>query len=246
MMDKEQKVALITGASRGIGYATAVEFAKQGYALALTHRHAVDEEVQSSLASYGVPVLWIAGDVSKWEDTESIVQQTLDTYGVIDVLVSNAGITKDGLAMRMAVEDFQKVVETNLYGAFYAMKLVSRHMAKRRTGRIISIASVVGLSGNAGQTNYAASKAGLIGLTKSLAVELAERGVTVNAVAPGFITSRMTASLPEQIQEAYLQQIPMKRYGKAEEVAKVIGFLASEDASYVTGLVISVDGGMHR
>jgi len=240
------KVALITGAGRGIGKQVAIKFAKDGYNIAVNYiiKNQESDETIEEIKALGVEVLGVEGDISKFENSERIVEETIQKFGQIDVLVNNAGITKDTLLMRMKPEDFTKVIDVNLVGTFNMTKNVIPYMMKKRSGRIISVASVVGVSGNAGQCNYAASKAGIIGFTKSLAKELASRNILVNAVAPGFIETNMTDVLQDNVKENIMKQIPLNRMGSAEDVANVIHFLASEASSYVTGQVIHVDGGM--
>lgn len=240
------KVALITGSSRGIGKQIAIKLAKNGYNIVVNYVNK-NEEVEKTieeLKQFGVEVLEAQGDISNYEQSEKIVNSTIEKFGQIDVLVNNAGITKDMLIMRMKKEDFTKVIDVNLVGTFNITKNVIPHMMKKRTGRIINISSVVGISGNAGQCNYAASKAGIIGFTKSLAKELASRNILVNAVAPGFIETNMTDVLQENVKEEIKKQIPLKRIGKAEDVANAVYFLTSEESSYITGQVLQVDGGM--
>jgi 3-oxoacyl-[acyl-carrier protein] reductase len=240
------KVALITGASRGIGKQIAITLAKNGFDISLNCRKENDEviKIKEEIESYNVSCLIVEGDVSNFEDSERITKETIEKFGKIDVLVNNAGITKDMLLLRMKEEDFKKVIDVNLCGTFNMSKNVSSYMMKARCGRIINLASVVGISGNAGQANYAASKAGIIGFTKSLAKELASRNILVNAVAPGFIRTDMTDVLKDETKEKILDQIPLRREGTAEDVANVVKFLASSDSSYVTGQVINIDGGM--
>ncbi len=240
------KVILITGATRGIGKQIAIKFAKEGYDIALNYRNDNDDlsNLKNEIESNNVKCLAVQGDVSKFEDCQRFVKEVIDVYGKIDVLVNNAGITKDTLIMRMKKEDFTNVIDVNLTGTFNVTKNVITYMMKARTGRIINIASVVGVTGNAGQTNYAASKAGIIGFTKSLAKEVASRNILVNAVAPGFIQTDMTAVLKDEIKEDIANKIPLKRLGNSEDVANVVKFLASEESSYITGQVINVDGGM--
>ena len=240
------KVALITGAARGIGKQIAITLAKEGYNIALNYRTKTDSiiELKDKIESYGVKCLLIQGDVSVYEDTERMTKETIEEFGKIDVLVNNAGITKDTLLLRMKEEDFESVINVNLIGTYNMTKNVSSYMMKARNGRIINVSSVVGVSGNAGQSNYSASKAGIIGFTKSLAKELASRNILVNAVAPGFIETDMTKALKDDVKEKIFEQIPLKREGKAEEVANVVKFLASSDSSYITGQVINIDGGM--
>ena len=240
------KVALITGATRGIGRQIALTLAKEGYDIAINYRKENEdlENTKKELAEIGVEVLAVQGDVSNYEDCERFVKQVIEKFGHIDVLVNNAGITRDSLLIRMKEEDFKQVVDTNLGGTFNVTKNVISYMMKAHSGRIINISSVVGVAGNAGQTNYSASKAGIIGFTKSLAKEVASRNILVNAIAPGFIETDMTGVLKEEIRNEIAKNIPIKRMGSAEEVAKVVKFLASEDSSYITGQVINVDGGM--
>lgn len=240
------KVILVTGATRGIGKQIAITFAKEGYDVAINYRNANEEleNTKKEIESNGVKCLAVQGDISSYEDCERFVKEIIEEYGKIDVLVNNAGITKDTLLMRMKKEDFESVIDINLVGTFNVTKNVIPHMTKARRGRIINISSVVGVSGNAGQTNYAASKAGIIGFTKSLAKEIASRNILVNAVAPGFIETNMTDVLKDEIKESLVKQIPLNRMGTAEDVANVVKFLASEDSSYITGQVINIDGGM--
>ncbi len=240
------KVALITGASRGIGKQIAITLAKEGYNISLNCRKQNDDilKIKEEIESFNVKCLIVKGDVSIYQDAERITKETIEEFEKIDVLVNNAGITKDMLLIRMKEEDFKSVIDVNLCGTFNMSKNVSSYMMKARYGRIINIASVVGISGNAGQSNYAASKAGIIGFTKSLAKELASRNILVNAVAPGFIQTDMTNILKDETKEKILEQIPLRREGKAEDVANVVKFLASSDSSYITGQVINVDGGM--
>lgn len=240
------KVAFITGGTRGIGREIAISFAESGYNVAINYRKENKdlENTRKEIEKNNVKCLAVQGDVSSFEDCEICVKQIVDEFGKIDVLVNNAGITKDTLLMRMKEEDFNSVIDVNLGGTFNVTKNVIPHMMKARNGRIINISSVVGVSGNAGQTNYAASKAGIIGFTKSLAKEVASRNILVNAVAPGFIETAMTGVLKEDIKEEIAKTIPMKRMGSARDVANVVKFLASEESSYITGQVINVDGGM--
>lgn len=240
------KCALITGATRGIGKQIAITLAKQGYNIALNYRKENEEleNTKKEIEEIGVQVLAVKGDVSKFEDCENFVKQVIERFGQIDVLVNNAGITKDMLLMRMKKEDFEQVIDTNLVGTFNVTKNVVPYMMKARSGRIINISSVVGISGNAGQTNYSASKAGIIGFTKSLAKEIASRNILVNAVAPGFIETNMTDVLKDDVKQEIAKNIPLKRMGTTQDVANVVKFLASDDSSYITGQVINVDGGM--
>ena len=240
------KVALITGGTTGIGKAIAIKLAKQGYDIALNYRteNETVENAKKEVESQNVKCITVKGDVSNFEDCEKFVKQVIEEYGQIDVLVNNAGITKDTLIMRMKEKDFTDVIDINLTGTFNVTKNVVSYMMKARSGRIINLSSVVGVTGNAGQTNYSASKAGIIGFTKSLAKELGSRNILVNAVAPGFIETKMTDVLKEQVKEEIAKNIPLKRMGTPDDVANVVGFLASEDSSYVTGQVIHIDGGM--
>ena len=241
-----KKVALITGATRGIGKQIALTFAKEGYDIAINYRKENAEltNTKKEIEENNVKCLAVQGDVSSFEDCERFVKEIINEYGRIDVLVNNAGITKDGLILRMKKEEFEQVIDVNLVGTFNMTRNVIPYMMKQRSGRIINMASVVGITGNAGQTNYAASKAGIIGFTKSLAKEVASRNILVNAIAPGFIETDMTNVLSDQVKENILNQIPLKRMGTANEVAKLVKFLSSEDSKYITGQVINIDGGM--
>lgn len=240
------KVALITGATRGIGKQIAITLAKEGYDIALNYRKENEElkSIKEEIRENNVECLVVQGDVSIFEECEQLVKQVIEKFGKIDVLVNNAGITKDMLLMRMKKEDFEQVIDVNLIGTFNVTKNAINPMLKARSGRIINISSVVGVSGNAGQTNYAASKAGIIGFTKSLAKEVASRGILVNVVAPGFIETSMTEILKDEVKEEIAKNIPLKRMGNVQDVANVVKFLASEDSSYMTGQVLHVDGGM--
>ena len=241
----EGKVALVTGGARGIGKAICERLSREGASLAIVDimldvAQATAEEFKAA----GVNARAYAANVAKMEDAENTVAAVVADFGRLDILVNNAGITKDNLALRIKDADFDAVVDTNLKGAFLCMKAAYRPMMKQRYGRIINMSSIVGLRGNAGQANYAASKAGLIGMSKSIAKELASRNVTVNLVAPGFIDTDMTAALPEAAKAAMLQSIPMARLGQPEDVAHAVAFFASDEAAYVTGQVLCVDGGM--
>ena len=246
-MDKlSGKTALVTGASRGIGKAIALELARQGANVAVNFAGSADRaaEVVKEIQALGGKAVAIQGDVADAKRVAEMVQETIQEFGRLDILVNNAGITRDTLLMRMKESDWDAVINTNLKGVFLGTKAVTRQMMKQRSGRIINIASVVGLAGNAGQANYVAAKAGVIGLTKTTARELAPRGITVNAVAPGFIETDMTGALPEGVAGEMLGQIPLGRFGAPEDVARLVCFLASDDASYITGQTLNVDGGM--
>ena len=240
------KLAIITGGTRGIGKQIALTFAKEGYNIALNYRTENEDlkNTKKEIEENNVKCFTFQGDVTNFKDCEQFVKQIVEEFGNIDVLVNNAGITRDTLLMRMKEEDFKQVIDTNLIGTFNVTKNVISYMMKARSGRIINISSVVGISGNAGQTNYSASKAGIIGFTKSLAKEVASRNITVNAVAPGFIETQMTDVLKEDIKEEIAKKIPLKRMGTPQDVANVVKFLASNDSSYITGQVINIDGGM--
>lgn len=240
------KVAVITGAGRGIGRAVAVKFAKNGYSVVINYRssRAKVEELLTEIESIGARAVAVAADISKEDEAKRLIEEAIRKFGRIDVLVNNAGVTKDNLMIRMSEEDFDSVINTNLKGSFLCMKYVSAVMLKQKSGKIINISSIVGLTGNTGQVNYAASKAGIIGMTKAAAKELASRGITVNAVAPGFIESDMTDVLPEKVKEAMLARIPLRRYGKVDEIANAVFYLASDEADYITGQVLVVDGGI--
>lgn len=242
----ENKVAVVTGASRGIGRQIAVQMAREG-AFVIVNYHGSKEKADETVAEIeknGGRAEAIQCNVSSYQESEMFLHQVIQKYGKIDILVNNAGITRDNLLMKMSEEDFDAVLNTNLKGAFHCMKHVSRQMLKQKSGRIINISSVSGVMGNAGQANYCASKAGIIGLTKSAARELASRGITVNAIAPGFIHTEMTSVLSDSVKENALSQIPMKKFGEADDIAAMAVFLASDLAKYVTGQVICVDGGM--
>ena len=242
----KDKVAIVTGGTRGIGRAIALKLADHGANIVINYRNSDKEaeELKAILEEKGVKVLAVKCDISNFEDSKNIMDKCKEVFGKIDILVNNAGITKDTLIMRMKEEDFDNVIDVNLKGTFNCAKHASAIMLKQRFGKIINMTSVVGIAGNAGQVNYAASKSGVIGLTKSLAKELGSRGITVNAVAPGFINTDMTASLSEKVKEEASKNIPLKRLGDPEDVANLVGFLASDAANYITGQVINVDGGM--
>ena len=240
------KTALVTGASRGIGRAIALRLAAEGARVAINYAGNVKaaEEVKGAVEAAGGAAILCQADISDSAAVEAMVADVVKEFGTIDILVNNAGITRDTLLMRMKDEDFAKVLDTNLKGVFYCTKAVAKLMMKKRSGRIVNMASVVGLVGKAGQTNYAAAKAGVIGFSKSAARELASRGITVNVVAPGFIGTDMTAVLPEAVKEKTLAGIPLGKMGEPEDVANAVLFLASDQASYITGQVVNVDGGM--
>lgn len=245
-MTLKGKNALVTGSSRGIGREIALELGRRGVNVAVNYAgsEAKAEEVVQELQALGVKALKIQANVADEQDVKSMIKEVTTILGSIDILVNNAGITRDNLLMRMKEEDFDDVIETNLKGAFLCTKTVTRQMMKQRSGKIINIASIVGVSGNPGQANYVAAKAGLIGLTKSTAKELASRNIYVNAVAPGFITTDMTEVLTEEQKTTMLGSIPLGKLGEPEDVANVVCFLASNDAKYITGQTIHVDGGM--
>ena len=240
------KVALVTGASRGIGRAVALRLASEGAKVAINFAGstAKAEEVKAEIEAKGGQAILVQANVADKEAVAAMVDKVVEAFSQIDILVNNAGITRDGLLARMKEEDFEAVVDTNLKGVFYCTKAVAKLMMKSRSGRIVNMASVVGLTGNAGQTNYAASKAGVIGFSKSAAKELAARGITVNMVAPGFIATDMTDAMTDKAKEAVLGTIPLKREGTPEDVANAVLFLVSDSASYITGQIVNVDGGM--
>ena len=242
----ENQTAIVTGGSRGIGRAICVALAKEGANVVTCYAHGAKaaEETVSQCKEYGVQALAVQADIAKTEEVDHLFEEALKVTGSLEILVNNAGITKDGLLVRMTDEQFDQVIDTNLKGTFYCMRVASKHMMKKRYGRIVTVSSIVGLNGNAGQVNYAASKAGVIGMTKSLAKELGSRNVTVNAVAPGFITTDMTNALPDTVREQMAKEIPLARMGQPEDVAHAVAFLVSDAASYITGHVLNVDGGM--
>ena len=245
-MNFTDRIAVVTGGSRGIGRAVCLELARRGAHVALCYagNEAAAKETVAACEAEGARAMAVRCDVSDESQVKALMDAALKEFGRIDILVNNAGITRDGLLLRMKEEDLDRVLEVNLKGVFHCMKLAARGMSRRRWGRIISMSSVVGLHGNAGQVNYAASKAGVIGMTKSLAKELGGRGVTVNAIAPGFIDTDMTAVLPEEVRGKLLASIPLGRLGRPEDVARTAAFLAGPGGDYITGQVISVDGGM--
>ncbi|ALM29408.1 3-oxoacyl-[acyl-carrier-protein] reductase [Bacillus altitudinis MN12] len=240
------KTAVVTGASRGIGRSIAIDLAKKGANVVVNYsgNEAKANEVVDEIKALGQQAFAVKADVSNAEEVQALMKQAVDTFGSIDILVNNAGITKDNLLMRMKENEWDDVININLKGVFNCTKAVTRQMMKQRSGRIINVASVVGVCGNPGQANYVAAKAGVIGLTKTTAKELASRHITVNAVAPGFISTDMTDKLDENVQTEMLKQIPLARFGAPEDISNVVVFLASEGAGYITGQTIQVDGGM--
>lgn len=246
MSDLTGKTAIITGASRGIGAEIAKRFAQAGAKVVVNYSGSQEkaEAVVASIKENGGEAIAVKANVSDAESVKAMVEEAMAAFGTVDILVNNAGITRDNLMMRMKDDEWDDVINTNLKGVFVCTKAVTRQMMKQRSGRIVNIASIVGVMGNAGQANYVASKAGVIGLTKTTARELASRGITANAVAPGFITTDMTDALNDEIQQSMMAQIPLGRFGKPEEVAKAALFLASDEASYMTGQTLHLDGGM--
>ena len=242
----EKKTVLVTGGSRGIGKEVALKYAENGYNIVINYvsSNTDVEELKKEFEQKGAEALILKADVTNTQEVENVVNKAIEKFGTIDVLVNNAGITKDNLLMRMTEEEFDKVININLKGTYVVTKAVIKYMMKKRSGSIINLSSVVGVAGNAGQCNYSASKAGIIGFTKSLAKELSSRNIRVNAVAPGFIQTDMTSVLSDSVKENINSQIPLKRMGSPREVANVIYFLGNDDSSYITGQVINVDGGM--
>ncbi len=241
----KDKVAIVTGGARGIGKEIALEFAREGANIAIADINSETlAQAEKEISSLGVGILTLSVDVTNSTQVEEMVNKTLDKFKKIDILINNAGITADTLLIRMKEEDWDRVLAVNLKGTFNCIKAVAKVMIKQRSGRILSISSIIGLVGNVGQANYAASKAGVIGLTKSAARELAPRGITVNAIAPGFIQTEMTAVLSEEVKSKMLEAIPLKKFGQPSDVASLAAFLASDAASYITGQVICIDGGM--
>lgn len=240
------KCAVVTGASRGIGRVIALKYAKLGANLVINYRSSEEEAIalENELKELGVEVLVVKADISNFDEANNLIVMAKERFGSVDILVNNAGITKDGLVMRMKEEDFDRVIEVNLKGVFNCIRAVTPIMIRQKSGKVINMASVVGITGNAGQLNYCAAKAGVIGMTKSLAREVGSRGINVNAIAPGFIVTDMTNALGDKAKDAVMANIPLKRFGEASDVAEVAAFLASDAGNYITGQVISVDGGM--
>ncbi|MGC8837788.1 MAG: 3-oxoacyl-[acyl-carrier-protein] reductase [Anaerolineae bacterium] len=246
MGDLSGKVAIVTGASRGIGRAIALELARRGATVVVNYHtnEAAAQEVVAKIQQAGGRALAVQADVSQFEEARRLVDTATETFGQVDILVNNAGVTRDTLLLRMSEEDWDVVLDTNLKGAFNCIKAAARTMVRRRFGRIVNITSVAGLAGNVGQANYCAAKAGLIGLTKAAAKELGPRNITVNAVAPGFVETDMTASLPQDLKDTAIRMTPLGRAGTPEDIAQAVAFLASDEAAFITGQVLSVDGGM--
>lgn len=245
-MGLEQKCAVVTGASRGIGRAIALELASQGAKVVVNYSGSEQKalDVVAEIVENGGEAIAVQANISDNDSVQALMKKAVDTYGSLDILVNNAGITRDNLLMRMKEDEWDDVINTNLKGVFLCTKAVTRQMMKQRAGRIINISSIVGVAGNPGQANYVAAKAGVIGLTKTTAQELASRNILVNAIAPGFITTEMTDGLPEELKEAMLKQIPLAKLGQPEDVAKAVAFFASNNANYITGQTLHIDGGM--
>jgi 3-oxoacyl-[acyl-carrier protein] reductase len=246
MIDLSGKSAVVTGGSRGIGRAIVLRLAQQGADIAFSYQSNVEAAaaVVSEVEALGRKAVAIQGDAAQAEAADALIKGALDAFGKVDILVNNAGITRDDLIMRMSIDAYREVLETNLFGAFYAIKAVTRPMLKARRGRIINITSVSGQAGQIGQANYSSAKAGLIGLTKATARELASRGITCNAVAPGFVLTDLTSGLADEWQQKITEQTPLGRFGTPEEIASAVAFLASDEAAYITGQVLAVDGGL--
>lgn len=245
-MEEEKQVAVVTGAGRGIGRAICIELARRGFHVVVNYGHQKEaaEEVVQKCRQFGVQAVSVKADMSRKADCDFLMKEALKLTGKVQVWVNNAGITRDNLLLRMSEEEFQKVIDLNLTGAFYGMKAAVSVMIRQRYGRIVTISSIAGVRGNAGQVNYSASKAGVIGMTKSLAKEVASRNITVNAIAPGMIATEMVDAIPDKTREEMVKSIPMRRMGEPKDVANAVAFLAGEDAGYITGQVLCVDGGM--